>query len=94
ESKVFNVNFLAADQEDISRRFAVSGGDKFEGIGYRLGANRAPILNGVLAFIECKLVAGYEGGDHMIYLGEIEEAETRETKPLVFYRGGYRNLND
>jgi len=93
-NKTFTVNFLADDQEDISRRFAVSGGNKFEGVGYRLGANQAPILNGVLAFIECKIVGAYDGGDHTIYVGEIEQAETREAKPLVFYRGGYRNLSD
>src|SRR5208282_6523020 len=53
ESKCFTVNFLADDQEDLSRRFAVRGGNKFEGVGYRLGANQAAILNGVLAYIEC-----------------------------------------
>ncbi len=94
ESKCFTVNFLADDQEDVSRRFATTGVDKFEGVGYRIGANQAPILNGVLAHLECKVVAGYEGGDHTIYLGEIEQAETREAKPLLFYRGGYRNLAD
>lgn len=94
ESKCFTVNFLADDQEDLSRRFATTGGDKFEGVGYRMGANQAPILNGVLAYLECKVVAAYEGGDHTIYVGEIEQAETREAKPLLFYRGGYRNLAD
>ncbi len=94
ESKCFTVNFLADDQEDISRRFATSGVNKFEGVGYRIGANNAPILNGVLAYLECKVVGAYEGGDHTIYLGEIEQAETREAKPLLFYRGGYRSLAD
>src|SRR5579885_3403965 len=94
ESKVFTVNILADDQEDISRRFAVSGGEKFEGVAYRRGANGAPILNGTLAHLECKLYAAYDGGDHTIYLGLIEEAETREAKPLLFFRGGYRELGD
>jgi flavin reductase (DIM6/NTAB) family NADH-FMN oxidoreductase RutF len=94
ESKVFTVNILADDQEDISRRFAVSGGEKFEGVAYRRGANGAPILNGTLAHLECKLYAAYDGGDHTIYLGQIEEAETREAKPLLFFRGGYRELGD
>jgi len=94
ESKCFTVNFLADDQEDLSRRFATTGGDKFEGVGYRMGANQAPILNGALAYLECKVVAAHEGGDHTIYVGEIEQAETREAKPLLFYRGGYRNLAD
>ena len=94
ESKCYTVNFLADDQEDLSRRFATTGGDKFEGVGYRMGANQAPILNGVLAYLKCKVVGAYDGGDHTIYVGEIEQAETREAKPLLFYRGGYRSLAD
>jgi flavin reductase (DIM6/NTAB) family NADH-FMN oxidoreductase RutF len=94
ESKVFTVNILADHQEALSRKFAVSGANKFEGVAYRIGANRAPILEGALAYIECTLWAAYEGGDHSIYLGEIQQAEIREGKPLVFFRGGYRALGD
>jgi flavin reductase (DIM6/NTAB) family NADH-FMN oxidoreductase RutF len=94
ESGVFTVNILADDQEDISRRFAVSGGEKFEGVAYRRGANGAPILHGVLAHLECKVHASFDGGDHTIYVGLIQEAETRDAKPLLFYRGGYRALGD
>jgi flavin reductase (DIM6/NTAB) family NADH-FMN oxidoreductase RutF len=94
ESKVFTVNILGDDQEALSRKFAVSGGNKFEGVAYRRGANGAAILEGALAFIECTLYAAYEGGDHSLYLGEIQEAAVREGKPLVFFRGGYRNLGD
>src|SRR5215469_13257359 len=94
ESRVFTVNILASDQEDLSRRFAVSGGQKFEGVAYRIGANGAPILNGSLGYIECKVAAVHDAGDHTIYLGEIEQAETREAKPLLFFRGGYRELGD
>jgi flavin reductase (DIM6/NTAB) family NADH-FMN oxidoreductase RutF len=94
ESKVFTVNFLAEDQETLSRKFAVSGGDKFTGVAFRTGANGVPILEGSLAYLECKVYASYEGGDHMLFLGEIEQAETRDVKPLLFYRGGYRSLHD
>jgi flavin reductase (DIM6/NTAB) family NADH-FMN oxidoreductase RutF len=94
ESKVFTVNILADEQEALSRKFAVSGGNKFEGVAYRRGANGAAILDGTLAHIECTLYAAYDGGDHSIYLGEIQEAEVREGKPLVFYRGGYRAIGD
>ncbi len=94
ESKVFTVNILAADQEAISRRFAVSGGEKFQGIAYRDGANGAPILEGTLGYIECRVTTAVEGGDHTIYLGEVEQAETREAKPLLFFRGGYREIGD
>ncbi len=94
ESKVFTVNVLAADQEALSRRFAVTGGDKFDGVSYKVGANGAPILDGALAFLECKVTQKIDGGDHTIYIGEIEHAETKEGKPLLFFRGGYRELGD
>ncbi|MGO9607508.1 MAG: flavin reductase family protein [Candidatus Binataceae bacterium] len=94
ETKVFTVNILASDQEDLSRRFAVSGGQKFEGVSYRTGANGAPILAGTVGYIECKVTAAHDGGDHTIYVGEIDQAEARDTKPLLFFRGGYRELGD
>jgi flavin reductase (DIM6/NTAB) family NADH-FMN oxidoreductase RutF len=94
EVGVFTVNILAADQEALSRRFAVSGGNKFEGAAYHLGGNGAPILEGTLGHIECRITARHEGGDHTIYVGEVQEAETREHKPLLFFRGGYRELGD
>ncbi|HUY28218.1 MAG TPA: flavin reductase family protein [Candidatus Binataceae bacterium] len=94
ESKVFTVNVLASDQEGLSRKFAVSGGNKFEGVSYRVGANGAPILDGTLAYLECKLAGSMDAGDHTVYLGEIEQAEAREAKPLLFFRGGYRELGD
>jgi len=91
---VFTVNILADDQEDISRKFAVSGGNKFGDIRYHIGANGAPILGGTIGYLECKVVSSYEGGDHTIYVGEIEQAETRDARPLLFFRGGYRALGD
>lgn len=93
ESRVFTVNILSDEQEALSRKFAVSGGDKFQGVAYRAGANGVPILDGALAYLECKLYATYDGGDHTLFLGEIEQAETREVMPLIFYRGGYRAIS-
>lgn len=95
ESKVFTVNILSDSQEALSRKFAVSGGNKFEGVAYSMGANGAPIILGTVGYIECRLYATYDGGDHTLYLGEIQQAETHEgSKPLLFYRGGYRGLSD
>lgn len=94
ESKVFTVNILSAEQEALSRRFAVSGGNKFDGVSYRVGANGVPILDGSVAYLECRLSGSMDAGDHTVYLGEIEQAETHEAKPLLFFRGGYRELGD
>ena len=93
ETKVFTINILSEEQEALSRKFAVSGGDKFQGVAYHTGANGVPILDAVLTYLECKLYATYDGGDHTLFLGEIEQAETRELRPLLFYRGGYRSIS-
>jgi len=92
-SKTFTVNILSKDQEVLSRKFAKSGGDKFAGIGYRMGKTGAPILNDVLAHLECEIRYEFDAGDHTIYVGEpIDMAMDQETDPLLYFRGGYRNL--
>jgi len=88
----FTVNFLSEDQEDISRRFATKGADKFAGIQWRAGSNGAAILEGVLAFVECKISQCYEGGDHTIVVGEILNANAAGNRPLLFYKGKYQRL--
>lgn len=91
-SEVFAVNILSHRQETLSRRFAKSGGDKFAGIGYRLGVSGAPILEDTLAHLECRLLHAFDAGDHTIYVGEaIDVATGRAEEPLLFFRGGYRN---
>lgn len=95
ESKVFTANVLNAEQEDISRRFAsnsMTGAKKFEGTSYRVGANGVPILSGALAYLECRVTGAFDGGDHTIYVGEIEQADSIEGEPLLFFRGGYRSI--
>ena len=92
DSRLFVLNILAEDQADLSRRFATSGGDKFTGVGFRLGRLATPILEGTLGHVECRIVETHEGGDHVIHLGEVEHAEGRDGQPLIFFRGGYRRL--
>ena len=57
-----------------------------------MGAGGVPLLDGALAHIECKVAAGYEGGDHTIYTGEIQTIATVDAAPLLFYKGKYRSL--
>ncbi len=92
-SQVFTINVLSDLQESISRRFASTGGDKLVGIGYRIGANGAPILADVVAHLECSIRYAFEAGDHTIYVGEpFEIAVDAEADPLLYFRGGYRSL--
>lgn len=88
----FVVNLLAADQEALSRRFASRDPDRFAGVGYSVSSLGAPLLNDVLATIECRSVAQHDGGDHTIFVGEVQSASVREGTPLLYFRGGYREL--
>ena len=92
EDRYFALNILREEQEEISRRFALVGIDRFEDINYRFGKTGAPILENVLAFLECRVTGAYPGGDHTIFLGEVEVAGILEGNPLIFYRGEYTKL--
>lgn len=93
EDVVFGVNVLAAGQETLSRRFA-SGDptDRFAGVGYTRGALGAPLLDGTLAWLECRVAARHPGGDHTIVVGAVAEVGVREERPLLYYRSGYASL--
>ncbi len=88
----FTVNFLSEEQEEISRRFATKGIDKFDGLGWKAGDNGAAILDGVLGHVECKITQCYDGGDHTIVLGEIVSASASGDRPLLFFKGKYQKL--
>lgn len=87
----FCVNILGVDQEDVCRRFASKDADKFEGLGWRPAGSGSPLLDGVLAWIDCDIEATTEAGDHFYVLGRVRELEvgTADAGPLVFFRGGY-----
>src|SRR5919204_4902987 len=70
EASHFAVNILAAEQEAVARRFAEQVDDRFDGIGYERVTTGAAILDGVLAFVECRVVDRHPGGDHTIVIGE------------------------
>ena len=91
-SRVFAVNFLAADQQELSRRFAVSGGDKFTDGPTPPGCHRCPVLADVLGHLECRTTDICEGGDHTIFIGEVEAADAREGEPLLYFRGAYHRV--
>jgi len=92
----FAVNILTDDQQEISRYFAATG-EKRETMGgdpYRAGRLGSPILDGVLAWAECRIEHRYAGGDHVIIVGHVDQLalEIPEAAPLVFYGGEYRSL--
>jgi flavin reductase (DIM6/NTAB) family NADH-FMN oxidoreductase RutF len=89
----FGVSILASDQEALSRRFAaMESSHRFEGIGYERGDSGVVLLDEALAHIECRRVAQHEAGDHTLFIGEVERAAARDARPLLYYRGGYAQL--
>ncbi|WP_460773329.1 flavin reductase family protein [Microbacterium sp. GXF7504] len=94
----FAVNVLSADQAELSRRFARSGGDKFSGLRWSWGEYGAPLIDGAIAHIECDLEVVHPGGDHYIAVGRVRKLASAlaeagaEPSPLLFYRSGYRTL--
>ena len=93
EADRFGVNILASDQEALSRRFAtVNSARRFEGLGYERGENGVVLLTDALAHLEFHVVARHEAGDHAIVVGEVERAMASEGRPLLYYRGGYAQL--
>ena len=99
----FAVNVLASDQHHLSRQFATSGSDKFDGVSViarptddqvaNAGADdvvHPPVLAGTVAHFVCRRTQTLEAGDHMIFLGEIESYDAPGGEPLVFHSGFYR----
>jgi flavin reductase (DIM6/NTAB) family NADH-FMN oxidoreductase RutF len=93
----FGVSFLTQEQEDVSNLFA-KGVDPeqgaLRGAAFHFGANGTAILDDCLAHLECRLVETLAGGDHDIFVGEAigGEISRPEAPPLLFFRGGYRQL--
>jgi len=88
------VSVLGAMQDDLSRAFATRGQpgvDRFTGQACRPGPSTgAPLVDGAIAWLECRTWATYDGGDHTIVLGEVIGLEPGERDDaLVYFRRGY-----
>jgi flavin reductase (DIM6/NTAB) family NADH-FMN oxidoreductase RutF len=86
------VNVLADSQAAMCRAFSRSGGDKFAGIDWRPGVTGAPVLRSSLAWVECRLEAIHDAGDHELVVGRVLGLHTGEGTPLLFYRSQFARL--
>lgn len=88
----FCVNILAFDQRRLCTRFATRGVDRFESVSWWHSPSGSPILDGVLAWVDCSVEAEYPAGDHVIVIGRVTDLSyLREAAPLVYHRGEYAN---
>lgn len=94
ESGVFIVNILDRAQQHLSEHFASTFPDKFEDMEYHTGIEGIPILEDALVSLECRIKKSCDGGDHSIYIAEVENADIKDGSPLVYFHGNYRVITD
>jgi len=91
-SSAFIVNILSEKQEQIARRFSIVDIDRFEGVGFSRSRNGIVVLDDSLGVIECNRFSLHDGGDHTIVVGEVEAGRAETGAPLIYYRGGYAQM--
>lgn len=89
EAGSFAVNVLAAEQRGLSTTFATRGAEKFRGVAWREEATGAPVLEGSVAWFDCRAERVEEAGDHDILIGRVVAFGEREATPLGYWRGAY-----
>ncbi len=92
ESGLFVVNFLSDRQLELSERFASPVEDKFDGVDFSFGEFGIPILLGSLVNLECRIRNIGDGGDHTIFIADVESATINDGDPLLYFRSDYRQM--
>src|SRR6266487_7191491 len=92
--KRFGINVLCEDQRGISDYYARperthEHAEDEAGAHFDRTRHGTPMLNGALAYLECRLQTSQEAGDHTIFIAEVEDVVLREGDPLLFFRGTY-----
>ena len=90
----FAVNVLAADQVDLSRRFARPSSAKFDSGQWSDGQGGAPLLAGCVAVFECRRRSHHPAGDHVLFIGEVERIGGTAATPLIYHGGHYHTLKN
>ncbi|MEH7253922.1 flavin reductase family protein [Neobacillus niacini] len=92
ESKIFTVNILAADQQELSMIFAGQLKEHNEVVFDRL--DKKPVLPGAIVQIACEVSTEHVEGDHTLFIGKVTDIHLEEAEPLIFYSSKYRSLEE
>lgn len=97
--KRFGVNVLSVNQRAISEYYARPDrthehAETEAGARFDRTRHGTPMLNGSLAYLECRLHSAQDAGDHTIFIAEVEDVVVREGEPLLFFRGKYRKVGE
>ena len=93
ETDAIGISILSEEQEALSRRFAEKDADRFDDTEIERGSLAVALLRNAVAHLECRIVARHEAGDHTIFVAAVERAATFDRRPLLYYRGGYAQLD-
>lgn len=91
----FCVNILQAGQAELCRSFAVSGSeraDKFADVAWTPAPSGSPVIDGVLAWVDCRLLIVHDAGDHELVLGRVLALDIGDGDPLLYYQGRFAHL--
>jgi flavin reductase (DIM6/NTAB) family NADH-FMN oxidoreductase RutF len=86
----YAISVLAQDQVEVARRFSRPHADRFAGVPFTLGWSGAPLLDGAVAWFECRHFARHVAGDHVLFIGEVARCSRRHGPGLVFHHGRFR----
>ncbi|MBW4029088.1 MAG: flavin reductase family protein [Acidobacteria bacterium] len=92
QSSAVGISVLSRDQSALARRFAVSGTDKFDGVGWDEGPDGSPLLHGAIAHIEGRFASISSHGDHDIAVVEVTFVAASSGRPLIYFRSGFAEL--
>ncbi|MBV8726990.1 MAG: flavin reductase family protein [Candidatus Eremiobacteraeota bacterium] len=92
-SKIFCVNILSADQQQLAERFAARIREKqFEGVPYSIDQTGAAVLSGVLAHLDCEVVEEHHAGSHSVFIGRVVSLDVSDGSPLGYFDGSYHDF--
>jgi flavin reductase (DIM6/NTAB) family NADH-FMN oxidoreductase RutF len=89
ETEGFAVNILSAAQRGLSTAFATRGVDKFAGVDWTGRTTGAPVLDGAVAWFDCRMHEIVPAGDHVILIGRVVDFAANDSAPLGYCRGAY-----
>ena len=85
----YAVNVLSSDQADLARSFSRPHTDRFAGVAHRLGWSDAPLIDGCVAWLECRHHGRHAIGDHVVFVGEVVTVERARGQALIFHQGRF-----
>lgn len=91
----FCVNFLGADQHELSDLMASKGANKFADVDWTTSKTGSALLEGAIGYVDCTIHAVHEAGDHVVVIGRVQDMDLADgdARPLLYYQGRYRTTD-